>query len=440
MKEAISFIKNLNISTDEPVIVACSGGPDSMYLLYVLKNLGLKVVCAHVNHNVRKESVDEFKFMEDYCKDHDIIFEGTEIIDAPVKDFENFARMFRYNFFEELIKKYNAKYLFTAHHGDDLIETILMRIARGSTLNGYAGFNFITEKPTYKIIRPLIYMTKEEIENENKKNNIPYKIDNTNFEDEHTRNRYRHHILPFLKNENSNIHEQFIKYHNILQGYYDYVNKLVYEEISKIYVDNTLDINMFNKLDDFLKEKVLQEIIRPWYPDNLYYVGSNNIDEIFKVIKSSKPNIELDLPRDVKVIKEYNKLIFTSDSNSFEEYNKEIKEETIIPTGKLVIVPSSNDKSNYTIRLPKDTYYVRNKHESDTIKIKNMKGTKKVKDILINEKVPKKLRNSYPVVLNSKNEIVWIPGLKKSDFDMAIDSNYDIIIKYEKEKKNEQEK
>ncbi len=69
-----------------------------------------------------------------------------------------------------------------------------------------------------------------------------------------------------------------------------------------------------------------------------------------------------------------------------------------------------------------------------------MKGTKKVKDILINEKVPKKLRNSYPVVLNSKNEIVWIPGLKKSDFDMAIDSNYDIIIKYEKEKKNEQEK
>jgi tRNA(Ile)-lysidine synthase len=66
-----------------------------------------------------------------------------------------------------------------------------------------------------------------------------------------------------------------------------------------------------------------------------------------------------------------------------------------------------------------------------------MNGTKKVKDILINEKVPKKLRNSYPVVLNSKNEIVWIPGLKKSDFDMAIDGNYDIIIKYEKEKKNE---
>ena len=147
MKEVLEFIKNLNISTDEPVIVACSGGPDSMFLLSVLNNLGLKVVCAHVNHNVRLESIDEYKFMEDYCNDHNIIFEGTELIDAPSKDFENYARMFRYKFFEKLIKKYNSKYLFTAHHGDDLIETILMRISRGSTLNGYAGFNFITENP-----------------------------------------------------------------------------------------------------------------------------------------------------------------------------------------------------------------------------------------------------------------------------------------------------
>ena len=134
MKEAISFIKNQNISTDEPVIVACSGGPDSMFLLSVLNNLGLKVVCAHVNHNVRVESIDEYKFMKDYCSKNNIIFEGTELTNAPTKDFENYARMFRYKFFEELIKKYNSKYLFTAHHGDDLIETILMRISRGSIM------------------------------------------------------------------------------------------------------------------------------------------------------------------------------------------------------------------------------------------------------------------------------------------------------------------
>ena len=434
MKEAISFIKNLNISAEEPVIVACSGGPDSMYLLYVLKSLGLNVVCAHVNHNVRVESVDEYKFMEEYCKNNDITFEGTELLDAPSSDFENYARMFRYKFFEELIKKYNSKYLFTAHHGDDLIETILMRISRGSTLNGYAGFNFITNKKYYKIIRPLIYMTKEEIEEENKKLNIPYKIDNTNFEDEHTRNRFRHHVLPFLKKEDKNIHNKFIKYHNELQSYYDYVNREVYKNLETIYVDNILDINKYNELDEFIKDKVLIEIVRVWYPDDLYYVGFNNIKEIKKIIESNKPNLVLELPRNIKVIKEYNKLLFTKEELSTEEYKYEIKDEVTIPTGILKVVDNSEDNSNYITRLPKDTYYVRNRKNGDVIYVKNMNGSKKVKDILINEKVPMRLRKNYPVVVNSKDEVVWIPGIKKSKIDIAINGGYDIIIKYEKER------
>ena len=434
MKEAKEFIKNLNISSNEKIIVACSGGPDSMFLLYVLKSLGFDVVCAHVNHNVREESKDEYKFMEEYCKNNDIIFEGTEIIDAPTSDFENYARMFRYKFFEELIKKYDSKYLFTAHHGDDLIETILMRISRGSTLNGYAGFNFITDKGHYKIIRPLIYMTKEEIENYNKENNIPYKIDNTNFEDDHTRNRFRHHVLPFLKSEDKNIHNKFIKYHNELQTYYDYVNREIYKNLEEIYVDNVLDINKYNELDEFIKEKLLIEIVRVWYPDDLYYVGFNNIKEIKKIIESNKPNLVLELPRSIKVIKEYDKLLFTKEELSTEEYNIEITKEVEIPFGKLIIVDESDDTSNYVTRLPKDTYYVRNRKDGDRISIKNMIGTKKVKDVLINEKVPMRERNNYPVVVNSKDEVIWIPGIKKSKIDMAIGTGYDIIIKYVKER------
>ena len=438
MKEVLEFIKNLNINADEPVIVACSGGPDSMFLLSVLNNLGLKVVCAHVNHNVRVESVDEYKFMEDYCSKNNIIFEGTELTSAPTKDFENYARMFRYKFFEELIKKYNSKYLFTAHHGDDLIETILMRISRGSTLNGYAGFNFITEKPNYKIIRPLIYMTKEEIENYNDNNNIPYNIDNTNFEDEHTRNRFRHKVLPFLKNENKNIHKQFIKYHNTVQSYYDYVNNLVYKNKAKMFKNDILDLNQYNELDEFLKDKLLCEIIRDYYPDDLYYVGSSHVNEIVKLINSDKASLTISLPRGIKIHKEYDKLIFNFKETTYNDYFYELKEENETPMGNIYIVSESNDTSNFTIRLKKDSYIIRNIKEGDKMTVKNMTSPKKIKDILINEKIPANIRKKLPVLVNSNNEIVWIPGIKKSNFDIPINGEYDIIIKYVKEIKNEE--
>lgn len=438
MKEAINFIKNLNISESEPVIVACSGGPDSMFLLYVLKSLNMNVICAHVNHNVRVESIDEYKFMEDYCDKNGIIFEGIELIDAPKKDFENYARMFRYKFFEDLIKKYNSKYLFTAHHGDDLIETILMRISRGSTLNGYAGFNFITDKDNYKIIRPLIYMTKEEIEEFNDNHDIPYNIDNTNFEDEHTRNRFRHKVLPFLKGENKNIHKQFIKYHNTVQEYYDYVNKLVYINKDKMFKDDVLDLKEYNKLDNFLKDKLLCEIIRDYYPDDLYYVGFNHIKELIKLIESNKANITIKLPRNIIVHKEYDKLVFNYEENSISTYNKPLEVENKTPIGNIIIVEASNDTSNYTIRLKKDNYTLRTINPGDRMTVKNMTSPKKIKDILINEKVPTSIRKNLVVLVNSNDEIVWIPGIKKSNFDIPINSDYDIIVKYVKEIKNEE--
>lgn len=203
MNDVVSFIKNLKIPKDESVVLACSGGPDSMFLLNLLYNMGISCVVAHVNHKVRKESDEEYLFLKSYCSERDIIFEGREITDFVTGNFENYARNFRYSFFKEIVDKYSAKYLFTAHHGDDLMETILMRLTRGSSLKGYAGFSSISERDGYKIIRPLIYLDKDFIENYNKDNDIPYSIDYTNDLDDYTRNRYRHNVLPFLKEEDN---------------------------------------------------------------------------------------------------------------------------------------------------------------------------------------------------------------------------------------------
>ena len=432
------LLQSLNI--DGKVIVACSGGPDSMFLLHVLKEYGLDVVCAHVNHNLRDESKEEYEYVEKYCKDNHITFEGTELHNLPSVNTELKAREKRYEFFKTLIDKYNAKYLFTAHHGDDLIETILLRIVRGSTLNGYAGFNIITDKPGYKIVRPLVYLTKDEITKYLADNNIKYFIDQTNLSDEHLRNRYRKNILPILKEEDKNVHLKFLKYHKIAQSYYDYINEKVYENIDNIFVDNTLDINKFNKLDEFMKDKVLEEIIRPYYPDDLYLINDNHINEILKVINSDKPNIELVLPGsndNLVITKNYDKLKIKYGLNDNESYDYVLDKDIETPLGVIKYITDiseDDDTSNYTIRLnSKDIklpLHVRTRHDGDRIEVKNMSGSKKVNDIFIDNKLSKDKRDIYPIIVDSDDKVVFIPGIKKSKYDIPMNKEYDIIIKY----------
>ena len=159
-----SFLeKTICLTNKDIIIVGVSAGPDSMALLYILnelrKKINFKLVVAHVNHNVRKESFEEEEFLSNYCKNNGIIFESMIIEKYGDDNFHNEARNIRYNFYRSLINKYNANYLMTGHHGDDLIETILMRIVRGSTLKGYSGFSKVVDKGNYKIIRPFINIT-----------------------------------------------------------------------------------------------------------------------------------------------------------------------------------------------------------------------------------------------------------------------------------------
>jgi len=152
MKEVKKYLSKA-LEPNSTLVVACSGGPDSMCLLdLVLKereNKNLKIICAHVNHKMRVESEAEAEFVKNYCKKNNVVFEYMEINNYNDDNFHNQARLKRYDFFNELVEKYNAKYLLTAHHGDDLTETILMRIVRGSNLKGYLGFKKENDYKTY---------------------------------------------------------------------------------------------------------------------------------------------------------------------------------------------------------------------------------------------------------------------------------------------------
>ena len=440
MEEVYEFIgKKLKLTEIDTVVIGVSGGPDSMALLYIMnqfkEKIGFKIICAHVNHNKRPESEKEQKCLEKYCKENNIIFEYIKINNWGDDNFHNEARTVRYNFFDEIINIYSARYLMTAHHGDDLIETILMRIVRGSTLKGYSGFSRIVDKGNYTLVRPLITVTKTEIEDFDIKNNIWYAIDSSNNEDHYTRNRYRHKVLPFLKKEDPNVHKKFLKYSKILLENNEFIENEASKYFNKVVHNGNLNIDKFVQLDKVIQNKIIYNILERIYGDDLFIICDAHVDLIFNLISSNKSNSIVHLPNNLVVIKSYNDLVFTYDEEQTDKYEIEVINIVNLPNGKIIEkTTDTNEISNNIIRLNSKEIalplYVRNKRNGDKMTIKGMTGTKKISDIFIDDKIKTSERNAWPVVLDSEENIVWLPGLKKSKFDKKISQEYDIILRY----------
>ncbi len=439
MKEVKEYLSK-TILPNSKVVVACSGGPDSMCLLHLVlaeKNtLNLEVICAHVNHKMRPESEAEAKFVQDYCKKNGAIFEYMEITDYSDDNFHNQARLKRYDFFKETLKKYDAKYLLTAHHGDDLTETILMRIVRGSNLKGYIGFKKETDYQSYKLLRPLITETKESIEAFNKEHNIPYVIDGSNEKDKYTRNRYRHTVLPFLKKEEKDVHKKFLKYSQELIKFDEFLVNYMSNVLTTVIKDDTLNISLFQSLDNFIKHMIIEKMIERIQEDDLFVIEDKHIDLILDLINSDKPNSKIILPNGYIAEKSYNDFRIIK-NKKLEDYRIKLEDKTKLNNGYIFFLENSNDTSNFITRLNSKELtlplFVRNRCDGDKIEVKNLNGTKKIKDIFIDSKIPVSTRNSYPIVVDSNNKVIWIPGIKKSKFDKEITDTYDIILEYKEE-------
>ncbi len=437
MDEVYKFLEELNLK-NKCVVVALSGGPDSMLLIDILlslKNkLNLKIVAAHVHHNLRAESDEEAIRVEEYCNKNNITFEFHKIENYPNGKFsEEAARKIRYEFFDKVIKKYSSDILFTAHHGDDLIETVLMKISRGSSLKGYAGFERISNDRGYKIARPLIFLTKDKILKELDSRGIWYALDSSNSDLKYTRNRYRNKILPELKKENPNVHYKFIEYNEKIILAHSFLEKVRDKIYDNIILNNEINIDEFNKQDRIIKIYLLECFLKNIYKQNITCINNKHIDTIISRI-SKRKNMEFYLPLNKKAVVEYNNFRVMN-KNKITNYNLEFTDYVKLPNGKVI----ENDintalTTNYVIHLnSKDIklpFYVRNRKPGDVMRVKNMLGTKKVSDIFIDSKIPKEQREEYPIVTDSTGEIIWIPGIKKSHLDRKKQEKYDIILKY----------
>ncbi len=432
MKKVIEFLKK-TIDKNTSLVVACSGGPDSMCLLDLVTKLkdelNLNIIVAHVNHKLRSESEEEAKMVENYSTENNLIFELLEITDYINGNFsEEDARKRRYKFFNEVIEKYHATALLTAHHGDDLIETILMRLTRGSNLSGYIGIKEISQNENYKTLRPLLSVTKDEIINYLKENNVPYRLDKTNQELKHTRNRYRHVVLPFLKKENPKVHEKYLKFSKELIEYDNFVNTYIND--NKFIVDNSIVINKVSGQTDFIKRKCLELLIKDIQSKDYFDISDEQTNNLMKLYNQS--NKSIDLNNNYIGTNGYGKIFIKKKENKV--LNEIIfDKDTLLEDFILYYNSPDGDNSNSCIYLDTSEIMmplrIRSLLPGDKIKVKNLNGSKKISDIFIDSKVPKDKRSTYPILVDSQNTVLWVPNLKKSQFSKDKSQKYDIIIR-----------
>lgn len=428
MKKVIKFLKEkLN---DKDTVIAClSAGPDSMCLLHLLLSIpqNINIVCCHVNHKVRKESDEEAQYVRSLAKKHNLIYKEMTIDKYEEGNFEAEARAKRYTFFSELYNEYNAKYIITAHHGDDEIETVLMRLTRGSTLSGYAGI--ILESKKY--LRPLLFVTKEDILKYNEENNIKYYIDATNFDDNHTRNRYRSYLLPFLKKENSQVHLKYLEFQKELTSYEKFVTDYIKD--LQVINDGKLNLSLILKESEFIQKKAIEMLIKGVQKKYMFDVSNQNVVDIYNLIHNKKTNLKIALKNGFVAKKSYGflEILLSKDTSGYNEVFSHNFQDNMFIIKEVLEAGNSNweirlDSSEINLPL-----IVRSKETGDTILLKNS-GHKKVKDIFIDEKIDIDERKVWPLLVDSKGEILWIPGVKKSKFAKDKTEKYDIILSSER--------
>lgn len=423
------------------VAIGVSGGPDSMALLHfflrIQSKFSLKLVILHVDHQFRGDvSYEDYQFVETYAKKHNLLFEGTCIdVTSYAKKHQKTsqvaARECRYQFFFDMMKKHKADYLALAHHGDDQIETMLMRQTLAGFQESVCGIPVKRPFATGHIIRPFLCVSKKEIESYCKQHHIDYRKDASNDTDDYVRNRFRHYILPFLYEENQAVH---IRYQLLSEACFDderYLKEEAKKALERIIVRKETERVIFNivpflTLSKSLQRRAIHLILNYLYHETTH-ISFVHIEQIIEVLKSEEPSKEVHLPLGLIVRKTYDQCVCSFHLNKQSAYYKHelvLNEKVPLKVGTIETEfkeTMDDDKDLFTCYVPLvyDSFplFVRSRKKGDRMALPNG-GTKKVKDLFIDAKIPKHLRDKWPIVTDCHDRIVWVPKVKHSSLIM----------------------
>lgn len=318
-----TILKYNLVENGDKVVVAVSGGPDSITLLDILNKIKkygkikFEIVIAHVNHQIREEAIDDEKFVQEYAKNNNIkcYVKRIDVInyaDNNKMGLEESGRKVRYEFFDEVMQKENANKIAIAHNKNDKIETIFMNIFRGSGIAGLKGIEPIRDN---KYIRPLIECERSEIEKYCEENNLNPRIDKTNFINDCTRNKIRNIVLPYIKKEfNPNIIETISRLSEVATETEDYMKCQTIQEYKKILIDKQkrsaiLNLKEFNKKELLIRKRILIYTIRQVL-GNSQDIEKVNIDDIITLCERNIGNKYLEPNKNIKILVNKGKIFF----------------------------------------------------------------------------------------------------------------------------------
>ena len=325
-KKVLETIKKYNlIENGDKLVLAVSGGPDSITMLDILneirneKIINFEICVAHINHMIREEAKSDELYVKNYCEEKNIDFYSKSIDVLKLANnnktgTEEMGRIVRYKFFDEVLEKTGSNKVSIAHNKNDKAETMIMNILRGSGISGLKGI----EPKRGKYIRPLIECERFEIENYCKEKNLNPRIDKTNFDNTYTRNKIRNIVIPYIKQEfNPNIINTLSRLSELVVEEEDYIENKVKEVYETLLIKENkkeiiLDLKKFNEEEKVIKSRIVLYTITRLL-GNCQGIGKVHIEDIIKLCSNNIGNKFLTPNKNIKILVKNHKIYFLSE-------------------------------------------------------------------------------------------------------------------------------
>ena len=461
-KHVLECVKeNQLFSVGDTVVVAVSGGPDSVVLLHVLHHIScheipIKLVCAHVNHGLRQQSEAEMDFVRRLSTNNHIPFESI-VLDG-VRDFykvkkgiQEAARTKRYAFLHAVASKYRANSIALGHHADDQAETILLHILRGSGLSGLTGIKMKRVEKKVTIIRPLLRIHKKTLLEVCDACSFSFVEDSTNKQRKYKRNEIRLELIPFLEQYNQQIvsslntlaeiatHEEEWFERHVLQIFNDIVNVIQQEKV-------TFSVLSVCQLHISLQRRLIKLILDYMFREKDSVVNFYKIERIRRMVThTSSTTAQFHLGHGLVCVREYDLITLQFHTELVcNDYKYELQmmqngAQLYVDATQMLIrmnlmditmishTPSDNE-AWFDAALLSFPLTVRARVPGDKMSVIGLNGTKKVKDIFIDAKVPPSARERIPIVCDAQGNIIWLPGVRRSNVALVHQHTSSVIL------------
>ncbi|WP_225972214.1 tRNA lysidine(34) synthetase TilS [Companilactobacillus allii] len=417
-----TVLKTLNKYHAKRVLVAVSGGVDSMVLLDIISKIfpTADFGVVNVDHDLRVGSADEVEFLRDFCKTNSYQFFTTKWTTKPKEDIgmEAAGREFRYQYFSEVMKENNFDTLLTAHHSNDLAENILMKMIRSGNVYEVVSLKQQRNFSDGQLVRPLLDFSKQQIKDYAKIHEIEHVQDETNFENITMRNRLRNNIFPELQTENGQLLSHFRLFDRQLNALIDMsVEKFqIVEQNMQI---EFRDESIKGSLDPIRSMDSEQQMLfwGSFFTRKLdISVSNRQIEQVITIITGNNSSAEVDLEDNWRFIRSYNNFLIKkvkhTDSISIE---LELGKPTIFNNRQIKLSRVDALDATFSTRKLPQKIVLRNRIIGDKLLIDDGRHQKLSKRF-INEKIPEYQRNEIPILLFD-NQVVWVEKIYKiSDY------------------------